>query len=82
MTHPNTEHDHSELGGPPEYPTSQMMPPEYWRKEDSHGPGGSNHGQYMTIETPEGLVKRDVEPGWGKPVHFVTDLDDDGTEDA
>lgn len=79
MTYPNTEHDESELGGPPEYPTSSMVPPEFWRKEDSHGPGGSDHGQYLTIETPDGLVKKPVEPGWNKPV-FVGDSDDDPEE--
>ena len=36
-----------------------------------------------TVDYGDGQVhKRDVEPGWDKPISFVTDLNDDGTEDA
>ena len=83
MTYPDTQHNESTLGGPPQYPTSQMMPPEYWRKQDSTGPGGTDHGQYITVDYGDHQVhKKPVQPGWDKPVEFVTDLNDDGTEDA
>lgn len=71
MTHPNTENSEATYGGPPEYPTSQMVPPEFWRKEPA---GDPDHKQVITIEKPDGVVQRDVEPGWGKPVNFTTDL--------
>lgn len=54
-----------EYGGPPEYPTSQMVPPEFWRKQPD---GIPNNPQTITVETPDGPQKRVVERGWEKPV--------------
>lgn len=78
MTHPRTDQSEATYGGPPEYPTSQMVPPEFWRKEPE---GDPDHKQVITIDTPDGPVQKEVEPGWTKPVSFTTDLDDDGEED-
>jgi hypothetical protein len=82
MTSPNTEHNPSTLGGPPQYPTSQMVPPEFWRKENSTGPGGEDHGQYLTVDYGDGQVhKRAVEPGWDHPVYVGPREDDPALED-
>lgn len=78
MTHPSTEHSDAEYGQPPEYPTSQMVPPEFWRKEPD---GDPDNKQIYTVEYPDGPRQREVEPGWTKPVNFTTDLNDDGEED-
>lgn len=74
MTYPNTEKPNAEYGGPPEYPTSQMMPPEYWRKQPD---GDPDHKQYITVETPSGPQKREIERGWEKPVYLGPEPDED-----
>jgi len=78
MTHPDTQHSEATYGGPPNYPTSQMVPPEFWRKEVA---GDPDNKQVITVDTPDGPVQHEVEPGWTKPVSFTTDLNDDGEED-
>lgn len=78
MTYPDTQHNDSALSGPPNYPSSQQLPPEYWRKENSTGPGGADHGQYITVDYGDGQVhKKAVEPGWDKPVVFKNHLDEE-----
>ena len=71
MTHPNTEESTASYGGPPEYPTSQMVPPEFWRKQPD---GDPDNKQVITIDMGGSTVQREVEPGWTKPVNFTTDL--------
>ncbi|QZE10447.1 hypothetical protein SEA_SCOOBYDOOBYDOO_101 [Mycobacterium phage ScoobyDoobyDoo] len=57
-----------EYGGPPNYPTSQMMPSEYWRKQPD---GIPNNPQTISVEVaPHVLEKREVEPGWDNAVRF------------
>lgn len=60
-------------GAPPDYPTSSMVPDEFWRKQPD---GDPDNTQTITIETPTGPEKRTVERGWTKPVSFTTDEDD------
>lgn len=74
MTYPNTEGSHGELSGPPDYPTSQMVPPEFWRKQPDGDPANT---QTITVETPNGPQKRTVERGWTKTVTFSSDPEDE-----
>lgn len=60
-------------GKPPEYPTSQLVPQEFWRKSED---GDPTYTQTITIDTPNGPVKREVERGWTKPVKFETEAGD------
>jgi len=60
-------------GDVPEYPTSQMMPREYWRKGTD---GIPNNPQTITIETPNGPVKKVVERNWENPVYVGPSEDD------
>jgi len=62
-----------EYGKPPQYPTSSMVPEEFWRKQPDGDPANT---QTITIETPDGPEKRTVERGWTKPVHFDSDPGD------
>lgn len=57
-------------GGPPQYPTSQMVPREFWRKSSD---AIDMNPQCITIETPTGPQKRAVTPGWDNPVTFTSD---------
>lgn len=63
-----------DYGKPPEYPTSSMVPEEFWRKQVD---GDPDNKQVITIETPDGPVKKEVVRGWTKPVHFDSDEADD-----
>lgn len=64
-------------GKPPEYPTDQMVPKEFWRKETD---GIADNPQVITIETPNGPVKREVERGWEVPVYLGPTEDDEDEE--
>lgn len=60
-------------GKPPQYPTSQLVPQEFWRKSEDGNPA---YTQTITIDTPNGPVKRTVQRGWTKPVSFTSDPGD------
>lgn len=77
MTSPNTEHSAATYGGPPQYPTSQMMPPEFWRKQPA---GDPNHKQVVTVDYGDHQVQHQVEPGWDTPV-FIGNSDNDPEDD-
>lgn len=62
-------------GKPPEYPTSQMVPQEFWRTSAAADPANT---QTITIETPAGPVKKTVQRGWNKSVTFASDPGDQG----
>ena len=57
-------------GTPPEYPSDQMVPREYWRKS---APGIASNPQTITIETPTGPQKRTIDRGWEHPVDLSSD---------
>ncbi len=77
MTHPSTENADATYGDVPAYPTSQMMPREYWRKQNSRGPGGADPGQYVTVDKGDGQVhKKPVQPGWNHAVYVGPSEDD------
>lgn len=75
MTSPDTQHSEATYGGPPNYPTSQMVPPEFWRKEVA---GDPDNKQVITVEKngPFDTVQHEVEPGWDKPVYVGPSEDD------
>lgn len=60
-----------ELGKPPQYPTANMVPAEYWRKQPD---GIPNNPQTISVEVAPGVLeKREVVPGWDNPVTFDSD---------
>lgn len=73
MTSPNTEHSDATYGGPPRYPTSQMVPPEFWRKEPAGNPA---HKQVVTVDYGDHQVQHEVVTGWNNPVTFSSDQGD------
>ena len=67
MTSPDTQHSAATYGGPPNYPSSQQLPPEFWRSQPA---GDPDNKQVITVETADGDVQHEVEPGWDTPVVF------------
>lgn len=75
MTYPDTSKAAAAVhnSGPPHYPSSQQLPPEFWRDPI---PGNPANTQTISIDNGTELVKREVEPGWDKPVTFSSDAGD------
>lgn len=73
MTSPNTQHSAATYGGPPNYPSSQQFPPEYWRKQPA---GSTSHHQTITVDYGDHEVHHNVVPGWDNPVFIGASEDD------
>lgn len=73
MTSPDTQHSEATYGGPPNYPTSQMVPPEFWRKQPA---GDPDNKQVITVDYADHEVQHEVEPGWDNPVYVGPKADD------
>lgn len=61
-------------GGPPFYPTSELVPSEFWRKQPD---GIADNPQTITVKNPDGTDgKRVIERNWETPVYVGPRADD------
>lgn len=73
MTSPRTDQSQATYGDVPAYPTSQMVPREFWRHEPA---GDPDNKQVITVDYGDHTVQHEVEPGWDNPVYVGPREDD------